>query len=362
VAIDTTALQQRLDALMTSEQSPGAVLGLQVRGGKAIMLASGVEPGTNRKLIPTDTFRVASLTKTFVGALVLRLVDAGKIRLDEPLASYLPDWPSADKITIRHLLSHTSGIPPFGGDRGGTDPYADAANQFVLRVLSHRFTPDEILAFVRDRPLLFSPGSRSSYSNVNTILLGQVVEKVTGSSLVSELHRQLLDPLRLSATRYAAEEAASPVGGLTPVGNTTFNTATIDYTSFITSQGAAGAMVSNIPDLLAWGEAFLRSHTILRDDTARQVSRIGPGGTGPGVLGFSEDRFFCVFADDSCPPRTEFRAIGGSGAGPGTRTILLHDLPTDAVIAVIVNRDGTSGVNQFAVDVLNLVARAEGRR
>jgi hypothetical protein len=118
-------------------------------------------------------------------------------------------------------------------------------------------------------------------------------------------------------------------------------------------------MVSTVPDLLTWGEAFLRDRTIVTGATADTAFRIGAGGTGLGVLGFDARQEFCVFAPRGCVAPTDFQAIGGSGLAAGTRTILLYDKPTDAVLALIVDRDQTPGVDELALAVLRLVATAE---
>lgn len=358
VTVPEDELQRELDALVAEREAPGAVLTFSVRGQAPVVLVSGIEPGTNRPLAITDQFRVASITKTFVAAEMLSLVDEGQAALDDHLEIYLPDWPHADEISLRQLLDHTSGVPPLGGDRGAPDPYSDASNALVLADLSHHFTPDEILAFVRDRPLLFPPGTSTSYSNVNTILLGKVISEISGLTLGEALHQDLLDPLSLTDTHYAAEEPSEPVAGLQPLGDTLFDVSAIDNTADITSQGAAGAMVMTMADLLSWGESLLRDRTIAGDSLADDALTIGTGGTGLGVLGFSDTHGFCVFADQGCPTGEDYFAVGASGSGGGTRTVLLFDAQTDTVIAFAMDREGAQGIEAFSLDVMNLIRSA----
>ena len=184
---------------------------------------------------------------------------------------------------------------------------------------------------------------------------------MTGRTLGQNLHAELLDPLLLNATKYAAEEKAKWKPGITTIGGSALNTDTINYTGDITAVGAAGAMVSTVPDLLTWGEALLRDRTIVTGATADTAFRIGRGGTGLGVLGFDARQQFCVFAPRGCVAPVDFRAIGGSGLAAGTRTMLLYDKPTDTVLALIVDRDQTPGVDELALDVLRLVATAEAK-
>ena len=359
VVVPVARIQRALDTLVSAYHAPGAVLVLRVRGGGAVELVSGVEPGTRRPLTASDEFRVASLTKTFIGAEILKLVQRGSVHLDDHIGKYVAGWPHGDEITLRELLSHTSGIPPLGGDRGGPDPYADAAFALITSDLHRHFTPEEVLNFVRHRPLLFPPGSATSYSNINMILLGQVITKITGMSVGQTLHRDLLDPLHLRDTHYAAEEPAKPTAGLLLVGSELVSTALIDNTSDITVGGAASAMVMNIPDLLTWGEALLRDRTVVTGRVAADAFRIAPGGTGLGVLGFSDTDGFCMFSDKGCPQGVTFSAIGGTGSGGGTRSVLLYDKKTDTVLTLAMNRASTPGVEAFVVRAMQLISEAE---
>jgi D-alanyl-D-alanine carboxypeptidase len=349
-----------LQSLIARVGAPGAVLGVRVRGEPPIVVAVGRDPSTHASFRPEDAFRVASVTKTFVGAVALRLIDKGLLRLDDPVARYLPSWPHGTQITIRELLAHTSGIPPLGGDTGAPDAYADAANRFILADVQRRFTPADILSFVKNRPLLFAPGTGTSYSNINTILLGAIMARVTGHTIGQMLHREIIDPLHLTATRYVAEEPAVYHDGLTTVGTgTVIDTKALHFRADITSLGAAGALVSNVPDLLTWGEAFLRDRTIVSQPLADAALHINSGGTGLGVLGFDKTEYFCVFATHGCHPSAAFDAIGGTGETAGTRTLLLYDRTTDTVLALIVARDATPGVEQLAIDTLASITTDE---
>jgi D-alanyl-D-alanine carboxypeptidase len=336
------------------------VLGVRVRGERPIVVAVGADPTTNLPFQPADAFRVASITKTFVAAVALRLVDRHQLRLDDPVSRYMPSWPHGSQITIRELLAHTSGIPPFGGDTGAPDPYVNSATQLIQADIQRRFTPADILAFVKNRPLLFTPGTRTSYSNINTILLGAIISRITGHTIGEMLHREIIDPLHLTSTRYAAEEPAVYHDGLTTIGaDTVVDSKALRWPSDLTSQGAAGALVSNVPDLLTWGEALLRDRTVISRPLSNTALHIKPGGTGLGVLGFDKAEYFCVFAEQGCTGHPVFDAIGGSGVTSGTRTILLYDHPTDTVLVLIVARDGTPGVDQLAINTLRSIATDE---
>lgn len=303
--------QQNLDALVREHNATGALFGISIHGGPPIILASGVRDRTsNRPVEPGDAFYIASITKTFVGALVLSLVDSHEVRLDDPINRYGVDFgPAGNQITVRDLLAHTSGVPSPANDPGN-------------------LTPEQAIALARNQPLLFPPGRKTAYSNLDAQLAGQIVEQITGKPLVDVLHATLLDPLHLNATRYAAAEAVAPNTIPLPVP---------DAHAQAASMGAAGGMVSDIADLLAWGDAFLRTGTFLTPSTHALATTISAGGTGLGTIGFSDQDGPCVFIPQGCPPGEMFTAFGGSGSGPGISSVLLYNKNNDSVVAAFAN-------------------------
>jgi D-alanyl-D-alanine carboxypeptidase len=303
-----TLAQQNLDLLASHGEATGALFGISIRGGPPILLSSGVwDHATNRRVEPSDAFYVASITKTFVGALMLKLVDQHLVRLDDPINRYgMPFGPNGDTITVRDLLAHTSGIVPFSGP-------ADQADQAV------------------ERPLAYSPGTRTTYSNVDTQLAGEIIEHVTGKALVAVLHRELLDPLHLASTRYAAAE---------PAPANTIPMAVPDSAAQAASEGAAGGIVSDLADLINWGNAFLRTGSILTPSSRALAVAISPGGTGLGTLGWADQQGFCVLSPTGCPGGARFRALGGSGGAPGVSSILVYNKDNDTIIAAFANSQG----------------------
>lgn len=328
---DRSLAQANLDEITTRFGATAAIFAISVHGQAPTILTSGVwDTASHRPVRPDDAFYIASLTKTFVGALVLNLVDAQKIRLDDLINAYGLGWPNGDRMTVRDLLAHTSGLPPLGGDLGRPDQYAPGFAALVTRDPNHRFSPTEVLSFVRDRPLLFAPGTKTSYTNIDTILAAQIVEHVTGEPLVRALHDRLLAPLGLTSTRYAPDEAV-PLRTIPQLG------AGVDDTALLSALGPAGAMVSDARDLIAWGRAFLRDGTILTPATHRLATTIGAGGTGLGTIGWGRSTGLCVFNQDGCPNSTAFFAYGGSGSMPGVRSIVLYDSDNDTVIVAFAN-------------------------
>lgn len=194
---------------------------------------------------PDTEFRLGSITKQFTATAILQLVEQGKIGLDDPISKYYAVAPPAwSKVTIRHLLTHRSGIPS----------YTDAPD-FFSKVSKIDRTPEEIIALTRDQPLHFEPGSKFEYDNSGYILLGYVVEKVSGQKYADYLREHIFKPLGMDHTGYEVSEellrhrasgyALEPDG---TVHNAQYIAMTLPY--------AAGSLYSNVDDLLAWDQAL----------------------------------------------------------------------------------------------------------
>ncbi|WP_040455220.1 serine hydrolase domain-containing protein [Kribbella catacumbae] len=240
---DRAGLQRQLDGIVAA----GAVGVLaEVRDEHEVWRStSGVaERNTTRPVPVQGRFRVGSITKTFLATVVLQLVDEGRLRLDDTVETVLPGVvPDGHRITVRHLLNHTSGLydykrtlpkptdPAFLADRYRTW----TATEQIQRALAHPPAP-------------WPPGSVFDYSNTNYLLLGQIVEKVTGHSYGAEIKRRVIWPLRLRDT---AVPGTSPwIRGPHPYGYLPTQQGLVDFTEMNPSLfGAAGEMISTTKDL-----------------------------------------------------------------------------------------------------------------
>ena len=226
----------------------------------------------------TDHVRIASTTKAFEGAVVLRLVDAGVLSLDDTIAQRLPGLPAAwGPITMRQLLQHRSGLPNYTASAGLLELLTKRPRAYV--------TPRELVGFVTATPLAFAPGSRYAYSNTDNLLAGLVVEAVTRSSFEGQLGLQVLQPLRLRSTSlpstflmptpYVHGYDAESGGGYEDVSEAVS----------MASVWAAGGIVSTPFDL----NAFIRAYAgprLLSPGARRQQLRFLPGVSeppGPGM-------------------------------------------------------------------------------
>jgi D-alanyl-D-alanine carboxypeptidase len=292
---------------------PGVVVGMRLGGGEPLIVVDGEDVESGAPLPAEGPFEIASITKTFTGALALDLIDSGELGLDDPIESYVEGFPNGDRITIRHLLTHTSGLYPAWIEVGDT-PYTQEITDLITSDLEHSFTPEEMIELVKDRPLRFSPGQGVGYSNVNTILLGEVIEAVTGADIATAYRERLLIPLGLRDTYYrATEPGPRPLAGLFRSDGPVENSGDLPDRAILSFLGAAGGMVSTPEDLLDWGVAFLRDGAAGREDLSLSRFQVAPNGTALGVIPWSIDSGACVFGGE-CSAFDAVTGIGLSGA------------------------------------------------
>lgn len=184
----------RLDAAVGRVVAAGVpgTLALVRDGDRTQTAAAGLaDLGAHRKLRPDDRFRVGSVTKTFVATVVLELAGEKRLRLDDPVARWLPGLlPDGGRITIRDLLAHRSGLADVADDPA------------VLNGARSAWPPRRLVALVARQPRIAAPGGAFHYSSTNYLVLGLLVERVTGRSLAAELRRRIIGPLRLTDSAY----------------------------------------------------------------------------------------------------------------------------------------------------------------
>jgi len=241
-------------AAVYGPDQPGAALLVMKDGEALVRKAYGMadlELGV--PLEPDMVFRIGSMTKQFTAVAVLMLVEQGRLGLADPLTRYLPDYPAHGRtITIEHLLAHTSGVPSF-------------TSLPAWRPLAREdLTLGELIDVFDDEPLEFEPGERWKYSNSGYVLLGAIIEKVSGLTYEAFLRKHVLDPLRLKHTYCGSTNRVIPrrVPGYAAGPDGTFVNA--QYIS-MTQPYAAGGLLSNLDDLAAWNQALLGNALIKRE-------------------------------------------------------------------------------------------------
>jgi CubicO group peptidase (beta-lactamase class C family) len=263
------ALVKRQDEAAASDKFSGAVL--IAKDGKVVLEQAWGLADRDRKLpVTIDTkFRIGSMNKMFTAVAVLQLVEAGKLGLDEPIGTSLSSYPNkdiAEKVTVRHLLTHTGGT----GDIFG--PEFDK-NRLNLRTI------DDYIALYGKRAPLFAPGAGQRYSNYGFILLGALIEKVSGMSYYDYLKKNVFEPAGMRSTGSLPETEAVPgrsVGYINQRGNLVANTDTLPWRGT-----SAGGGYSTVGDLWRFAEALqsgkLISKAMLDQATNTQFQMFGLG-------------------------------------------------------------------------------------
>jgi CubicO group peptidase (beta-lactamase class C family) len=249
LAQDATRLEQVVQTAVANRTFSGAVL---VARGSTVVLSKGYGLA-NREWdipnLPATRFRLGSLTKQFTAAAVLLLEERGKLSVDDPIAKHLPNAPAAwAPITIRHLLSHSSGIPNFTAmpEYPSLRPFATTAAKTV--------------AVFKDKPLDFAPGEKMAYSNSGYLVLGLLIETLSGQSYEAFVRDNLFAPLGMKDSGVDANAAIIPrrAAGYAPSPAGPVNAGFID----MTIPHAAGALYSTTEDLLRWEQALFSSKVV----------------------------------------------------------------------------------------------------
>jgi CubicO group peptidase (beta-lactamase class C family) len=243
LAQDVSRMDQVVQSYVSSKTFMGSVL---VARGDQVLLSKGYGSANlewNIPNSPATKFRLGSVTKQFTAASILLLEERGKLNTGDPVKKLMPDAPAAwDKVTIFHLLTHTSGIPDFTGfpDYQSQEPFAS--------------TPEKLVARFRDKPLQFQPGEKWSYSNSGYVLLGYLLEKASGESYQKFVQENIFGPLGMKDSGYDSNSAIIPrrAAGYAPGKDGPVNAGFIH----MSIPFSAGALYSTTEDLLRWEQGL----------------------------------------------------------------------------------------------------------
>ncbi|HEV3276267.1 MAG TPA: serine hydrolase domain-containing protein [Terriglobia bacterium] len=311
------ALRAKLDADSAAGRFAGAVL--VAKDGKPVFTgAYGLADRARNVPNKLETqFRIGSMNKMFTAVAVLQLVQAGKIQLNDPLGKYLPDYPNKDlasKVTIHQLLTHTGGTGDFFG------PEFDA-HRLELRTLQ------DYVNLYGKRGVEFEPGSKWEYSNYGFLLLGVVIEKVSGESYYDYVRDHVYKPAGMTSTASLPEDQAVPdrsVGYMRgDDGKWQPNTDTLPYRGT-----SAGGGYSTVGDLFRFANA-IANHTLL-DAHYTELLTTGKVATPRG------DKYAYGFSDSTVGG---VRAFGHGGGAPGMNGDLEIYPQSGYVVAVLANMD-----------------------
>lgn len=322
-AQDTRALTRFVDSAATAavseHRTPGVSIAI-VKGGRPLLLKGyGFADLENDVPATAETvYRIGSVTKQFTAAAILRLAEQGRLSLDDTLQKFIPTFPSqGNRVTIRHLLNHTSGIRSY-----------TSLGAKWQRVIRNDLVPDSMIALFANEPFDFKPGTQWRYNNSGYFLLGAIIEKLSGKSYGQYVQEEFFTPLGLTSTVYCdqAPIIKHRAQGYAPRPNGGFINA---EPLSMTQPYAAGSLCSTVGDLVKWTQALTSGKVVSpasyqlmsTPDTLNDGKPLTYGfGLGTGTLG-------------------GHRQVSHNGGINGFVSEL-HYYPDDSVITVVLTNVG----------------------
>jgi D-alanyl-D-alanine carboxypeptidase len=335
-AATSARLQAALDEWRVSAGAPGASLGVVLKDGTVIGLASGLaDRAANRALKPGDLLMAGSTGKTFFAAVALQLIESGKLDLNAPISKYIGSkpWfgrlPNAKDITVRMLMTHTSGLvryemnPKFTADLRANPDKA--------------WTPEEEFAYLLDATPPFAAGQGWDYSDTNYIVLGLIMEGITGTKLYDEVQRRFLKPLQIAevaptTSRRVPGLVPGYAGPKDPLGlpdEVMTNGVFVINPQF---EWTGGGYATSARDLARWGHALYTGKAVSPKMRDLMISEAVPARLGP------ETKYgLGVIVRPTTPAGPTW---GHSGFFPGYQTELIHFTDSGMTLAIQINTSG----------------------
>ncbi|MGF7045612.1 CubicO group peptidase (beta-lactamase class C family) [Paenibacillus sp. DS2015] len=282
-------------------------IALVAQDGNVLLKKGYGNAGKGKLNRPDMKSRIASITKSFTASAIMKLVEQGKLSLDDPLSLYIPDFPRGNEITIHMLLSHTSGIPAnFTREEG--------------------MTIEQTLAEIKAKKLDFEPGTSFKYSNGGYVLLASIVEQVSGMIYGDYLQQIVFDPLGMKETGVASPKLKVIQGYV--LKDNQWNEA-----GYYVSQSGTGTLYSTVDDLLKWDRALYTDEILSQSSLNKMFTPYSVKNYGYGWMIKETDAGATVFHN---------------GSGTGYSTGISRDLTSGTVVILLGNQSG--------IDVLTMLS------
>lgn len=325
------ALQKTLNAQMAKYKVPGAIVGMWFPDiGNWVVGAGKGDKSTGAAPKTTDRVRIGSITKTFTATVVLQLVDEGKLTLDDKLSKYEPQVPGADGITIRQLLNMTSGLFNYTDDKVFWTQFMNNPKAV--------WKPQQVVDIAIAHPAVFPPGQKYMYCNTNYVLLGMIIEKVTGKKAGDEITTRIIDKLGLKNTSFPmTTDMPTPYmhGYIPATGEPNDSGNLVDYSVYSpTPFWTAGGIISNLDDVKTWAQALGTGKLLSKQMHDEQLKFSAPNTESYG-LGVMKGGSF----------------LGHSGEVPGYNSSMYYDPAEKAWSITFINR--YPSVIEGAADQIN---------
>ncbi|HEY6912600.1 MAG TPA: DUF6268 family outer membrane beta-barrel protein [Myxococcales bacterium] len=331
-ASSSSALRARrvLERHLARSEFAGAVLALRGPSGESVTVTAGAGDQAGAPVDPDTPWIIGSATKTFIAVVVLQLAQEGKIDLDAAIDSFIPDLPSASRITTRQLLRHESGLSEYLH----TGPVEAAARR--------EWRARELIAVAVARGPVAAPGVGYHYANTNYLLLGEIVERVTSRPWYAEVRSRILEPLGLRHSGYAGEPSAPRLGTGHLIVDGKFADATLLWHPSL--GGAAGGMYSTAADLLTFTLALFEGDLLdaKRAAEMRAFVRGDDHGYVAHAYGLGLERYTL----------NNLTILGHMGVGSAHSSFIGYDPASHAAVAVQINAANAGPTAMIGAEVL----------
>lgn len=311
-------LEKALERALTATQAPAVTVAVGVPG-RGLWSATRLGQLTAGEPSP-QVFYWASAGKAFTAVVILQLVEEGKLKLDDKLARWFPDFPNAKVITLDHLLTHTSGLYSFQNDS-------------TLRSRPGYKSPETLLAVAKAHGNAFCPGEYWAYCNTGYVLLARIVEQVEGQPFHAVVTRRIMDRLELKHTRSLAPNA--PVANIAPAHPSKPEETEAEF-HFSTPFGA-GNVVGTAEDLVRFWHALLGGRLVKPKTMQGMFERLHPM--------FGQPQFYgrgVMLYEVPKPDGSTQVWLGHSGGCPGIKAVMAYAPEAGAFVAVALNNDGSA--------------------
>lgn len=306
-------IEAKVDAYVKPYIDAGGFSGsiLMAKGGK-VLLKKGYGMANYELDVPNTPqikFHIASVSKSFTAAAIMIQQERGQLSTNDTLTKFIPDYPNGDKITIHHLLTHTSGIP-------NVNEFPEYGQRSKLP-----HTPEDIVNMFKNKPLDFSPGEKYGYSNSNYNLLAYIIEKVSGMSYGEFLKKNIFEPLDMRDTGhdgYARALIKNQASGYQPAGSEGIENA--PYLDWSIKTGN-GSLYSTVEDLYKW-DRVLNTEKLLKKSTKEMIFADHIDGVGYGWF---------------IRKRLNRRVTDMNGRSPGFTSYLRRFIDDDACVIILSN-------------------------
>jgi D-alanyl-D-alanine carboxypeptidase len=322
-SLKSTQLAAVVTASMQKNQIPGAAVSVLSPGGRWVYTPGYADIATKAAVGANDKFAIRSITKSMTVTVVLQMVGEGRLSLMDAINKFVVGVPNGSKITIADLAGMHSGLQDYSKNPAFIKKFAADFDQ--------PWTTDQLLNYAYSLPSLFAPGTKYDYSNTNCLLLGRVIEKLTGQSWDTQVQTRILGPLGMSATSYPGD---NPMPTPASLGYAASNGKPSPLTVNFTALQAAGGDVGTLDDLQTWGIALAGGSLLKPEIQQRRLAAAGPATNGPTYdsygLGIGSVQGWW----------------GHSGSGLGYQAMVMTDPVSRATVTILLNAANNSDAQE----------------